>query len=236
MRPSIRTAFSDFTGSVKPVKQLMQSIRMDAVAALRDSNIRAQQETVQCASVVVMSGYLEAFIRDLAKAFFDELRIRGTGLRVLAIADPTTDYSLLHFRNGAKLLAAMSKSANADQAACEIFLRRLNAPLVQDTEPPAWEAFAMTEANPGPKVLRNFLKGLGIKDTLKAVSDAVDARYSEAVFDTALTSFIAVRNECAHSGKAKQVPSPQTVEDNVDMLRTLTLGMCKVVDARISVL
>ena len=236
MRKSIRTTFSDFTGAVKPVKLLMQSIRSNALAALKDGNLRAQQETIQCASVVVMSGYLEVFIRDLAKAFFDELKQRGTGLRVLDVVAPDVGYSLTHFRNGAKILAAMSKSSDADQKACEDFIRKLNAPLIEEREPPVWEAFAMTEANPGPKVLRAFLKGLGIKDSLKAVSDAVNTRYSENVFETTLTSFIAIRNECAHTGKAKQVPSPQTIEDHIDMLRTLTLGMSKVVDAKINTL
>lgn len=236
MRQSIRATFADFTGAVKPVRQLMQTIRGDALAALRDSNIKAQQETIQCASVVVMSGYLEVFIRDLAKAFFDELRIRGTGLRVLTVAEPDAGFSQTHFRNGARILTAMSKHKDADQQACEDFVRRLNAPLIHEAEPPAWEAFAMTEANPGPKVLRSFLKGLGIKDSLKAVSTAVNERYSETAFDTTLTSFIAIRNECAHTGKAKQIPSPQTVEDHIDMLRTLTLGMSKVVDARINTL
>lgn len=236
MRERIRTVFSDFTGSLKPIKQLMQTIRQDAAAAMRDSNIKAQQETVQCATTVVMSGYLEAFIRDLAKAFFDELKARGTGLQVLSAVDPDTNYYLVHFRNGAKVLADMAKSKTADMAECERFIRRLHAPLVNTDEPPAWEAFAMTEANPGPRVLRSFLKGLGIKETLKAVSEAVNSRYSDAAFDTLLTSFIAVRNECAHSGKAKEVPTPKTVEDYVDVLRTLALGMCKVVDARVSAL
>jgi RiboL-PSP-HEPN len=236
MRQSIRTVFSNFTSSVKPVKQLMQKIRLDAAAAMRDSNIKAQQETVQCATMVVMSGYLEAFIRDLAKAFFDELKARGTGLQVLSVVDPDTNYSLVHFRNGAKVLANMAKGKDANLGDCELFIKRLHAPLEDATEPPAWEAFAMTEANPGPRVLRSFLKGLGINESLKGVSEAVNSRYSDVVFDTLLTSFIAVRNECAHSGKAKEVPTPTTVEDYVDVLRTLALGMCKVVDSRVSAL
>lgn len=236
MRSSIRCTYTDFAGSVKPVKRLMNSIRKNAASALRDSNVREQHETIQCASVVVMSGYLETFIKDLSKTFFDELKLKGTGLQVLEAAEPENKYALTHFRNGAKLLAQMTKSNSANLSYCEDLIKRLHAPIINENEPPAWEAFAFTEANPGPKVLKRFLKDLGIQDPFKSVSDSIGNAYSDTYFETSLTSFIKIRNECAHSGKAKQIPSPQTIDDHVNVLRALTLGICKVVDARVSLL
>lgn len=202
--------------------------------ALRNARLRARQETIQCASMVVLSGYLEAFIRDLSKAFFDTLKARGTGLQVLAAGEPETKFTQTHLRNGARILMEMAKGKDANLTDCEQFIKKLYAPFTNEGEPPSWEAFAVTEANPGPRVLKDFLKSLGIADPFAAVSVAAKTRYSAANFDTQLSSFIALRNECAHTGKARTVPEPQTIEDYVDVLRALTLGMCKVLNARAS--
>lgn len=234
MRPRIKDALKNFTNAVKPVKDLMNGIRLDAPKALKNGSVRAQHEAIQCASVVVMSGYLESFVRDLAKAFFDELRTRGIGLQLLAVGEPDTKFLQTHLRNGARILQDLSTPKLADLAECESFLRKIHAPFSNEAEPPVWEAFAVTEANPGPKVLKNFLKNLGVVDPFNAVSLAVRGRYSQANFDSLLTAFILVRNECAHTGRARQVPAPASIDDYVDLLRALSLGMCRVVDKRIS--
>jgi len=233
MRKSIRNCFQDFSESARPISQLMKSIQGQAPGALKDKYLRAQHGTIQLGSVVLLSGYLESYLKAICEAYFAELLTKGFGAKKLGDRVVET-----HLREGAghltDLVKRESKKSPGSLTESEAFVRRLVAPILDANKAPVWEAFARTQGNPSPRVVKDVLKGLGISDPFQRASVAVNGRYSSATFDQLLQNFVDLRNECAHTGTAQVVPSPSTIYDFVMLLRTLTLGIAKIVDLRVT--
>ena len=87
-----------------------------------------------------------------------------------------------------------------------------------------WEAFADTEANPSPEVVRGIAKRLGVSDFWPTISEksGEPARWSDTALTSMLTDLITKRNECAHTGKVSPIPTTSEVLDFVDMLEVLS--------------
>jgi hypothetical protein len=231
MREQFRASFQSLSNSVKPIRGLMAGVRAQAAAALRDNDVRAQHSALHCASVVVMSGYLESFMREAAEAFFAELKNANRGLGTL-----DDKFVHVHYTQGARILTNLVSGEKIGSKFSEaaVMLQRLSAPISDADAPPLWEAFARTDANPSAAVIKAYLAGFGINDGLSVVSEAINQTYSPAALETTLLAFIAVRNECAHTGSAKSVPSTSDIEGYVTFLRTLALGVTKALNQRLS--
>jgi hypothetical protein len=211
----------------------MERIQREAPQALRDRDLPAQHSTMQLGSVVLLSGYLESFLRSACESYFAELLSKGYGMDKLG-----DDYLRIHLREGAGHLSDLvkrelrqKKHALTDSSS---FVRRLVAPIMDTTKSPVWEAFARTQGNPSPEVLTDILRGLGIKGGFDAVEGALGSRYSASTLAGRLKNLNDLRNECAHTGTASSVPQPSTVIDLVHFTRYLTLGVCRVVDKKVT--
>ena len=68
-----------------------------------------------------------------------------------------------------------------------------------------WEAFADTQANPGPEEISSFLKRFHILKPLPTLASAMNV--TPETLALSLRSFMGIRNECAHTGSTKNIPT-----------------------------
>lgn len=211
----------------------MKRVQSESAQALRDPQLRGQHKAMQLGSIVLLSGFLESFLRGLCENYFAELLTKGIGMGNLGHQALET-----HLREGAGHLADLVKRESKKQPKTlndsSAFVRRLVAPILDVNKAPVWEAFARTQGNPSAEVVKRVLAGLGIKGGLQKLESLINARYSASSIEQLLQNFVDLRNECAHTGTATSVPLPSTVIDQVYFMRVLTLGLCKMVDQHIT--
>lgn len=233
MRKSIRASYREFSDSARPIIKLMERIQREAPQTLRDKDLPAQHSTMQLGSVVLLSGYLESFLRSACESYFAELLSRGYGMDKLG-----DEYLKIHLREGAGVLSDLVKrelrQKNRALTDSSAFVQRLVAPIMDTTKSPVWEAFARTQGNPSPDVFADLLRGLGIKGGFNAVEVALGNKYSASTLAGRLRNLNDLRNECAHTGTASSVPQPSTVIDLVHFTRHLTLGVCRLIDSKVT--
>jgi hypothetical protein len=211
----------------------MRRVQSEAASALKDSSLRAQHNAIQFGSVVLISGFLESFLRATCENYFAELSAKGYGMGKLG-----HDFLEIHLREGAGHLTDLVKRESKRQpknlSNSSAFVRRLVAPIADAARSPAWEAFARTQGNPSAEVIKAVLKGLGVKGGLLAIENAIYHRYSASSIEQLLRNLIDLRNECAHTGSAVSVPQPSTIIDQVHFTRVVALGICRLVDKQVT--
>jgi len=233
MRTNIRASYTKFSESSGPILKVMARIQAEAPAAMRDKDLSKQHHAMQHGSVVLLSGFLESFLRSVCEVFFLELHGRGVGFKELK-----KYYLDIHLREGAAHLADLVKreskkktSALSDSSA---FARRLGAPFSDESKAPVWEAFARTKGNPSSSVVKSVLSTLGVNGGFDSLSEAIGKKYSPTVMIQFLDTLIELRNESAHTGSTSSVPPPSYVIDTVQYCRYLTLAICRLVDRRLT--
>ena len=80
-----RIPFREFSEASQPIAKLMDEINSKASDALRDRNIQARNNALQCASIVLVSGFVESNLKANAEAFFIEIGNARTHLRGCAL-------------------------------------------------------------------------------------------------------------------------------------------------------
>ncbi|MCW3700998.1 HEPN domain-containing protein [Burkholderia cenocepacia] len=210
----------------------MSRIQAEAPHALRDKAVFDQHNTIQLGAVVLLSGFLESFLRSACESYFAELASKGFGMRSLG-----DEYLKVHLREGAGHLADLvkreskRKNSLSDSSA---FVRRLVAPISDATKSPVWEAFARTQGNPSAEVVKSILQGLDIKGGFSALDTAIGNKYSAATMAQLLNNLNDLRNECAHTGTTTNVPQPSTINDLVQFTRLLALAICRLLDRKVT--
>src|SRR5208283_3121939 len=109
-----------------------------------------------------------------------------------------------HYEKGARALERQYRidKASGNMTGCEDLATRL-ASLSQPNYEFAWEAFADTQANPGPSALGDIIAGVGVKDVWRKLQAQSSGKGDLNIF---LKSFIAIRNDCAHTGGSRFTP------------------------------
>jgi hypothetical protein len=224
----MRHALADFSSSLARIRVLANSIIDGTAAALGNSLIRGLHETQQCGAIVLLTGYFEAFLKDLVRRFIEDLSTSGVAFVRLPDA-----IRHCHFEGGGRVLTIASVAARHGRttsfgnATREDIVARLNsASGTTGSYQILWEAFADTEANPGPDVVRGIAKNLGLKKFWPTVSSKSPdpARWSATALTSKLNDLIAKRNECAHTGRVSPIPTAPDVLDFTDMLEALGSG------------
>lgn len=118
-----------------------------------------------------------------------------------------------HFDKGAK---ALQKELKKDKEIgntinSESMAKRLASVSAGTGYQLVWEAFADTQANPGPAVVSELIKTIGVTDVWRKLENVALAKKGN--LETFLSSFIAIRNECAHTGS---ITSPPTATDLIE--------------------
>ena len=77
--------------------------------------------------------------------------------------------------------------------------------------------------NPGSNVIRNFLKRFGVAEPIQTLASRMNTTAN--TLSLGLDSFIAVRNECAHSGMPTNAPTAGDVIGYCDLLDGIAAGI-----------
>lgn len=183
---------------------------------------------MRCGAVVLLSGYLESFIKDCMRAFITQVNDLGKPLTKLPEAMKHT-----HFRNGAKALEWQLKEDKraGDTTRCENLAARLASVGAVTGYTLAWEAFANTQANPGPEVVGELIGAVGVAKPWEKLRAATPPGMVD--LQTFLTSFIAMRNECAHSGSTTSPPGAADLLQYGQNLSGLGTAMVTVLTQRL---
>jgi hypothetical protein len=231
-------ALADFVTSLARIRALANSIIDETAAALAKSAIRDLHETQQCGAVVLLTGYFEAFLKDLVRRFVEDLSASGvafTGLPV-KIRDR-------HFEGGGRVLtkavefARKGKPTPFGNATPQDIVARLHsASNTGGTYQIVWEAFADTQANPGPDVVKQIAEGLGLTDFWRKISanSGDPARWSDSALTTKLGDLITKRNACAHTGTVSPIPTAPDILDFADMLQAIGTGFVASLEAELA--
>lgn len=231
----MKTALANFVRSLNRIRDITADIDQNLSAALANATVLERHETMQCAATVILSGYLESFLGDVAEAFVRELSGKAVPFNSLPLKIRAT-----HFGNGAEFLARMSKREAAlvkrDPSLhrlidSEAIVQRMASVVSSAGYELIWEAFAETRTNPGPETLKEFLGRFDIKDSWKTL--ATKTGLSETTIDASLTSFRSIRNECAHTGTATQIPTPSDIRDYCDLLQRVASGIVDILEAHL---
>jgi hypothetical protein len=219
-------ALANLRSSLNRVREITSDIDANAQAALKDSAIQARHETTLCAATVILSGFLESFLKEIAEEVITDICNRS-----LPFANLPDKVRITHFWDGAKCVSEMARRERSENpvvlARAADAARRLAS--VAGSQLPyeiLWEAFAETQANPGPGQISDFLRRFDIAKPLPTLAAAM--KVSESTLLIGLASFIEVRHECAHTGSATSVPTTTAVRAFCDLIEQVGAGVIAV--------
>lgn len=225
---SIEDALVGLSSSLNRVRSLANRLIADTGLALSDSAVRELHETQQCAAVVLLSGYFEAFLKDLVRRYIDELSNCG-----VAFADLPAAIQHGHFEGGGDVLTKTSLALRTGRVTPfgnptprDVVARLHSAASAAGTYQIVWEAFARTESNPGPEIVKKIAKSLAVENFWPQVSirSGNPARWAETALVAQLSDLISQRNECAHTGVVAPIPTAAKIIEYVEMLDAIATG------------
>jgi RiboL-PSP-HEPN len=227
----MRKTLANLQSSLSRVRDITVDIDGNAQAALADSTVQARHETTLCAATVILSGFLESFLREVAEAVISDICNRAVPFSRLP-----DKIRITHFWEGANCLREIARQERSENpvvlAKASDAARRLAS--VGNPQPPyeiVWEAFAETQANPGPEQISAFLKRFDISDPLRTLAGAMKS--TPNALELTLKSFMAIRNECAHTGSATNIPTTTDVRGFCDFIELLGTGILAVFQDRL---
>jgi hypothetical protein len=227
----MQRALTNLRTSLQSVRDIAADIDANAGVALRQPDVMARYHTVLCAVTVILSGFLESFIREVAEEMILEMCSRAVPFANLPATIRTT-----HYMEGGRWLQKVAKAEKHEDpvthAKAADGVRRL-ASVVSGTAPYeiVWEAFTDTQANPGPSEISAFLKRFDVDEPLPTLAREVNT--TQNTLSLRLRSFIEIRNECAHTGSSRNIPTTTDVQGYCDLLDQLGDGVVKVFVSRL---
>ena len=219
----MQNALANLRASLDRVRAITDDIDTHVQEALKDSAIQARHETTLCAATVILSGFLESFLREIAEEVISDICNRAVPFN-----DLPSRIRITHYWEGALCLQEITRKEKSENpvalAKALDAARRLAS--VGNLQPPyeiLWEAFAETQANPGPEQISKFLKRFHIMKPLPTLAAAINTTENNLVLR--LKSFMEIRNECAHTGTAKSAPTTTGVQDFCELIEQLGAGI-----------
>jgi len=220
----MQSALSDFKKELDRIDKVADWLQSPVALA---PEMNAATWAIRCGSVVLMSGYFESFIKDCMCCFITSVNGMGQPLTKLH------KLKLIHFRNGSRALDKQFRrdKDSGDMGRCEDLASRLASVSAATGYTLAWEAFADTQANPGPNVVAELLSATGITDAWTKLRLATPTGLVD--LNLWLTTFIEMRNECAHSGNTASPPTASGLVQYRDNFIGLANAMITVLDNRL---
>jgi RiboL-PSP-HEPN len=203
----MRPALAKLRSSVARVSDIAKEIETQTSAAIVNPVLRRRHDITLCAATVILSGFFESFLKDVAESFVGDFCALGIPF---AAVGPTMRNA--HFGEGGRVLQAKAFNQPKSQwvtAPVEDIARRIGSVTLGGAYELLWEAFADTGANPKASVVKEFIARFGVKNVWPKI--ASKTRNTENTLISALDSFMAVRNECAHTGSSVTTPSARDV-------------------------
>jgi hypothetical protein len=200
----MRSALADFQSEISRIEKVADWL---ITPQALESRMMPATVAIRCGAVVLLSGYFETFLKACMCRFITHVN----GLRKPLSKLPGR-MKITHFENGARVLGKEIRKGKKinDTSLCEDLAARLASVSTTTGYTLAWEAFADTEANPSPSIVGGLLSSVGVEEPWRKIKAAPPGGLGD--LDLFLTSFIEMRNECAHSGNTT---SPPTASDLV---------------------
>jgi hypothetical protein len=216
-------ALVNLKSSIDRVRSITADIDANAVAALADPAVQDRHETILCASVVILSGFFESFLREIAEEVVTAICACS-----IPFGNLPDRVRVTHLWEGAR---RVSEFARQEKLENPIVLAKASdaARRLASVAGPAlpyeiiWEAFAETQANPGPSQISDFLKRFGIEKPVPTLASTMGI--GENTLIIGLNSFLGIRNECAHTGSATTNPTSTDVRGYCDLIQNVGTGI-----------
>lgn len=222
----MRPALADFRSEVARIDKVADWLTSPPALA---SEMMPATVAIRCGAVVLLSGYFETFLRACMCDFIAQ--VNGLGMPLSKLPERM---KFIHFENGARALSRELRKAKKsnDTTLCEDLAARLASVSASTGYTLAWEAFADTDANPGPNVVGGLLGSVGVEHPWKKIK--ATARSGLVNMEMFLTSFIEMRNECAHSGNTTSPPTPLDLVEYGNNLTGLAEAIVGVLEVRLA--
>jgi len=222
----MQNALPNLKASLDKVRAIADDIDAHAQDALKDPSVQARHETTLCAATVILSGFLESFLHEIAEEMISDICSRGIPFDQLP-----SKVRITHYWDGAqhlRELAGEEKGSNplVMNQASDAARRLASVAGAQMPYEILWEAFANTQANPGSKEISAYLKRFHIMAPIPTLATVMNT--SENTLSLRLNSFMEIRNECAHTGKAANVPTTSDVHDYCKLIEDVGTGVVAV--------
>jgi hypothetical protein len=222
----MQNALPNFRASLDKVRAIADDIDVHVQDALKDAAIQARHETTLCAATVILSGFLESFLREVAEEMIADICSRAVPFDQLP-----SKIRITHYWDGAQHIREMARQErSADPLvlakAADAARRLASVGTAQLPYEILWEAFADTQANPGPDAISAYLKRFHIPEPLPTLAIAMNT--TQNTLSLSLRSFMEIRNECAHTGSAKNVPTTSDVRGYCKLLEDVGTGIVTV--------
>ncbi|WP_147466164.1 MAE_28990/MAE_18760 family HEPN-like nuclease [Pseudomonas syringae] len=207
-------ATDEFSSSLDTVETVAQSL--SSPAALKPSQLTSTN-AVSCSIIVLLSGYFESYLKDIIKEYIESINNLNKPLTTIPLS-----MQLKHYSGGAEALIWASKTDKKlkSTSISQDLTRRLGS-LDKSRYYLAWESFANTKSNPGTDTISTLLSGLEIDKGWGLINDL---NKSHGRLDMFLTSFMEMRNVCAHTGRHQTPPSGADLINYIEKFRAL--GEC----------
>ncbi len=219
----MQNALPNLKSSLDKVRAIVDDIDAHAQDALKDAIVLARHETTLCAATVILSGFLESFLREIAEEMISDICRRSVPFNQLPSKIRVTHYwdGALHLREMARQErkadpVILAETADAARRLASVDGAQLPYEIV-------WEAFADTQANPGPDEIGDFLRRFDVNEPLVTLATAMKMPNNRLALN--LRSFMKVRNECAHTGRAVHVPTTSAVRDYCGLVEEVGAGI-----------
>jgi hypothetical protein len=222
----MQNALPNLTASLNKVRTIADDIDAHAQDALKDAAVQARHETTLCAATLILSGFLESFLREVAEEMIADICGKAIPFDQLPPKIRVTHFweGALHLRELAGEEKGSSPVVLTQASDAARRLASVNGP--QMPYEILWEAFANTQANPGSKEISAYLKRFHIMDPLPTLAAAMNI--SENTLALLLNSFMGIRNECAHTGSAKNVPTTSDLRGYCKLIEDIATGVVAV--------
>jgi len=220
----MRQALGEFILSLNGIRALANNINQNTGQALANSSVRQLHETQQCGAIVLLTGYFEAFLKELVRRYLRDLCLSGVAFSALPAR-----MQHKHFEGGGKILTKASEAGRTGittsfgSATREDVVARLYSTSANANFNIVWEAFADTGANPRAAVVKTIGNDLGLEDFWRSIStnSGDPARWSDTAVISKLDDLISRRNSCAHTGIVNPIPTAFDILDFSDLLQVI---------------
>jgi RiboL-PSP-HEPN len=225
----MQSALQDLKSAISRVRDIAADIAATTPQALKNPQLLQRHNTIQCACPVLLSGYFETFLKNLAEAFV--IALYGQGTPFLQLPNKIQKH---HFLAGASLIVDKLKNRGTSRwitATHEDIALRLSS--VCDptlTYELVWEAFANTRSNPGPDVVKEFLLNFGVENVSDKFNQFANPGWAWNNCSAQLASFMAVRHECAHTGSSSTSFVPTNIQSYCDLIENISETIVKLLD------
>lgn len=231
----MRQAQNNFVDSLRKIRNLVTHIAANTTSAMGNPLVLEMSETQQCATVVLLTGCFETFLKDVIRSFIAGLSSSSSDFTDLHASIRST-----HFTSGGKVLTEVSKSSGSARfsgVSKEDVVRRLYSPCHSTrakTYVILWEAFADTKANPNTDVVKQIGKSLGLDNVWTKIAINSKTSHSDSTLISTLDDLVRVRNACAHTGSVTPIPGTGKLLDYVDCLSWIAEGFVSTLEIELS--